>query len=210
MGVMLTLHGSGVGASDPLGPFFAVAHRVDARAPWSLGHAQRVASYARAIALEAGWAEVDAVRLARAAELHDVGKVCVAEELLSHPGPLDEAARAEVELHAGLGAGMLATVLTPEEVGWVRHHHERWDGGGYPEGLHGDSIPDGAVIVGLAETWDVLRSAGPVRDRPLLETDALAECRSVAGSQFPIWAVDALERAVQALRVDLIVKKSRY
>jgi HD-GYP domain-containing protein (c-di-GMP phosphodiesterase class II) len=116
--------------ADPVKAFVDIARRVDASAPWSAGHSERVARISRVVAAAAGWEPDDIARLSRAAELHDTGKLCAAPELLCHEGSLDAAARAEIELHPALGANMLATVLTGDEVSWVRHHHERWDGAG--------------------------------------------------------------------------------
>ena len=189
---------------DPLAPFIDVVRRVDGMASWSAGHSKRVAVIARAIAIAARWAPPDVARIACTAELHDVGKLCVAEEVLGHKGPLDAAARAEIELHPALGGAMLATVLDAEEVGWVRHHHERWDGGGYPSGLRGDAIPAGASIIALAEAWDTIRSPGPTTPHSLTADEALGEYRSGAGSQFAPWAVDALEHAVSGLEPRLV------
>lgn len=184
---------------DLLSPFLAVARRVDGMASWTVGHSRRVSRIAVAIAVAVRWTPSDTARLARAAELHDVGKLCVAEEILGRPGPLDAAARAEVEMHPALGANMLSTILGADEASWVRHHHEWWDGGGYPRRLREDQIPAGACIVGLAEAWDAMRSPGPVRPHNMSTHEALACCRAAAGVQFAPWAVDAIEGIVHTL-----------
>jgi HD-GYP domain-containing protein (c-di-GMP phosphodiesterase class II) len=183
-------------AIDPLASFVAIARKVDGMASWSVGHSRRVSLIASEIARVAGWASVETARLRRVAELHDIGKLCVSEEVLGAPGHLDSAARAEVELHAALGANMLATVLDPVEVSWVRHHHERWDGGGYPDGLCADGIPRGASIIALSEAWDAMLTPSPLRTRPLSAEEAWNECQAGSGTQFAPWAVTALGHAI--------------
>ncbi len=99
--------------------------------------------------------------------------------------------------HADIGAEILAGVLSDEQVAWVRGHHERWDGAGYPDGLAGDRIPDGARILALADAWDVMTSSRPYH-RPLSIAAALAECDRCAGAQFAADAVTAMHRLVDA------------
>ena len=181
---------------DPLAPFMAIARRVDGMASWSVGHCRRVSLVAAEVARAAQWSPAEIARLRRAAELHDIGKLCVSEEVLGAPRHLDSAARAEVELHPALGANMLATVLGADEVSWVRHHHERWDGGGYPNGLRGDEIPQGASIIALSEAWDAMLTPSPLRTRPLSPEEAWEECQAVSGTQLAPWAVVALGRAI--------------
>jgi HD-GYP domain-containing protein (c-di-GMP phosphodiesterase class II) len=91
---------------------------------------------------------------------------------------------------------MVADVLTAEQVAWVRCHHERWDGSGYPNGLRGERIPLGARILALADSWDVMTSERPYH-APLSTDEALAECRRCAGGQFSAEVVDALEALVR-------------
>ena len=178
------------GAARSSSGFVALARRVDSVTPWTEGHSARVAAVAAEVVRAAGWPSAEVARLACVAELHDVGKICVGEEVLACPGTLPPEARAELALHPVLGAGMLATVLATDEVAWVRHHHERWDGGGYPDGLRADEIPAGASILALAESWDAMTRG--CSGAPLSPLEALAECRRVSGAQFAPWAVEAL------------------
>jgi HD-GYP domain-containing protein (c-di-GMP phosphodiesterase class II) len=173
--------------------FAAVALHVDDAAPWSKGHSGRVARLAAAIAGGLGWDAADVEALREAAELHDVGKLCVAADVLGRRGPLAPSERADVELHPGLGAAMLATVLSPAQVAWVRHHHERWDGRGYPDRLEGDDIPPGACIIGVAEAWDAMTSPGATE--PLDIVAARREIIRTKGHQFAPWAADGLLRS---------------
>src|SRR5690606_6465236 len=90
----------------------------------------------------------------------------------------------------------VADVLTPEQVAWVRGHHERWDGRGYPDGLADEAIPEGARVLALADAWDVMTSERPYH-QPLSTEDALAEIRRCSGGQFSPEVVDAMERLVR-------------
>lgn len=195
---LMDVHTQQSPSADALAPFVAIARRADGMASWSKGHSRRVALIAAEIARVAGWAPAEIARLCRAAELHDIGKLCVSEEVLGAPGHLDSAGRAEVELHPTLGANMLATVLDAEEVSWVRHHHERWDGGGYPHGLRGNETPPGASILALSEAWDAMLSPSPASTRPRSLDEAWGECQAGAGTQFAPWAVAALGHAICA------------
>ena len=94
--------------------------------------------------------------------------------------------------HAELGARIVREALTPEQVSWVRSHHERWDGNGYPDALTAAECPEGARIMALADAWDVMTSDRIYTSVRLSAEDALAECRAHAGTQFWPPAVEAL------------------
>lgn len=115
------------------------------------GHADRVALLAVAMAEHLGWSPRAQARLHLAARLHDVGKAVVPGALLDRPGPLSAVEARHVGRHAELGASLAAAVLDGEQAAWVRHHHERWDGGGHPSALAGDAIPAGAQLLALAD-----------------------------------------------------------
>ena len=133
--------------------------------------------------------------LHRAALLHDIGKAVIAERILFKREPLEPGEYEAIKEHAVAGAVIAATALSDnEEVAWIRHHHERPDGRGYPDGLRGDEIPEGAQLLALAEAWDAMTSPRHYGDtRPAAA--ALAECRRQAGAQFAPSAVEALERS---------------
>jgi hypothetical protein len=97
----------------------------------------------------------------RPRSVHDVGKIGVPDAVLLKPGRLTAEEYEAVKQHAALGAQIVDEILTPEQVGWVRHHHERPDGRGYPDGLAGDEIADGARIIALADAFDVMTAARP-------------------------------------------------
>jgi diguanylate cyclase (GGDEF)-like protein len=169
----------------------ALARMVDARHSSTVGHSERVAELVSRLASARDWDLLRAVRLHDAALVHDIGKVGIADGVLLAPRALGDVEYEQVKTHPTLGAGILAEVLLEEQVAWVRHHHERWDGGGYPDGLAGDAVPEGAQLLALAEAFDVMRSERPYASALSL-ADALAECRAGAGSQFAPTAVEAL------------------
>ena len=178
----------------------ALARAVDAKDPTTQRHSERVSDLARALALELGWSETRATMLYEAGLVHDVGKIGVPDAILFKPGRLDEAEFEQVKAHSALGAQMVAGVLSDEQVGWVRGHHEKMDGSGYPDALAGDAIPTGARILALADAWDAMTSARPY-SKPFSEAEALDEARRHSGTQFWSPAVEALERLVISARM---------
>lgn len=174
-----------------------LARAVDAKDSSTREHSERVAELAVAIGTALGWEGEALVRLREAGLVHDVGKIGVPDRILFKEGRLTRQEYEEIKQHARIGAEMVVDVLTPEQVDWVRGHHERWDGSGYPNGLTGDRIPLGARILALADSWDVMTSERPYR-APLSTEEALAECRRCAGGQFSVDVVDALETLVRA------------
>jgi HD-GYP domain-containing protein (c-di-GMP phosphodiesterase class II) len=120
--------------------------------------------------------------LCRAALLHDLGKCLVPRELLRKPGALSAAERRVVEGHAGVGSLLLVQKGLLSEASIVRHHHERWDGAGYPDRLRGREIPLESRIILVADTFDAMTSDRPYRVA-LSREAALEEIRRAAGSQ---------------------------
>ena len=143
-----------------------VARTIDEREAPGGGHSERVADLAERIALELGWSRDRAALLREAGLMHDVGKIGVPDEVLAKPGPLTPEERASVQHHAELGARMAADVLQPEQVAWIRSHHEQPDGRGYPDGLRGVEVPDGALVIAVAEAFDALTHRPPLPRRP--------------------------------------------
>lgn len=161
----------------------ALGDTVDGRDASTRRHARRVAGLAAAIARASGWSEERVELLEEAARVHDVGKLAVPDSVLRKAGPLTDDERLRVRDHAALGAEMVDSVLTDEQVTWIRHHHERFDGGGYPDGLAGADIPEGARILAVAEAWDAMTVARPF-GAPLTAEQAIDELRAQAGAQF--------------------------
>ncbi len=173
-----------------------LARAVDAKDPSTREHSERVADLAVAIATALDWDAERLVRLREAGLVHDVGKIGIPDRVLFKPARLTVAEYEEITRHAAIGAEMVADVLTPEQVSWVRGHHERLDGRGYPDGLAGELIPDGARVLALADAWDVMTSERFYHE-PLSIEEALAECRRCSGTQFSGELVREIERLVE-------------
>ena len=187
--------------SQSLAGIRALARAIDHKDPSTAGHSDGVAAIAGALAAELGWTAFEVERLELAALVHDVGKMGVPDATLLKPAAMTPAEHSHVQLHAALGAQIAAEVLAADQVAWVRSHHERIDGTGYPDGLAGDAIPLGARIIAVADVWDVMTAGRPYV--PALDTeDALAECLRVVGSQLDVAVVDALVRVLQARHRD--------
>jgi diguanylate cyclase (GGDEF)-like protein/PAS domain S-box-containing protein/putative nucleotidyltransferase with HDIG domain len=171
-----------------------LARVVDAKHPSTRRHSERVAALAAELAVELGWPPSRVSELREAALLHDVGKIGVPEELLTTPRALAPHELDRMRAHVEMGERILAETLSAEQLSWVRGHHERWDGDGYPDGLRAGDCPEGARILALAEAWDVMTSERPYAPVPLTHPDAIAECRALSGTQFWPPAVEALAR----------------
>jgi len=169
----------------------SLAKAVDARDVYTGSHSGRVAELAARIAVRIG-CDPDTVELTRlAASLHDLGKLAIPEEILRKPGPLTEPERLVLERHPQIGHRMLESLGVDPVAEWVLHHHERWDGDGYPDGLVGAEIPLGARIIFVADAYDAMTSERVYRAR-LSEQAAMAELDRCAGSQFDREVVLAL------------------
>jgi HD-GYP domain-containing protein (c-di-GMP phosphodiesterase class II) len=182
----------------------ALVEVVELRDPYTAGHSRRVAKVARALAVRLGMSPEEADHLESAGRVHDIGKVAIDPKVLLKPGKLDPAEWAEMKRHPELGAEVIARFAAyPDGYRLVRHHHEAWDGSGYPDGLTGERIPLGARILAVADTFDALTSDRPYRPRMELER-ALAILTDGAGGQWDPRVVEALveylavPRAVEA------------
>ncbi len=178
----------------------ALARAVDAKDPNTRRHSERVGELSQSLAIELGWSERAASELYEAALVHDVGKIGVPDVVLFKTGALTDEEFAQMRQHPALGAQMVSGALSEKQVEWVRGHHERLDGRGYPDGLAGDDVSDGARILALADAWDAMTSPRSY-STPKSTADALAECHACIGSQFWAPAVEALARLVNASRV---------
>jgi len=184
---------------DAVGHLSAVlllADAVDARDPGSAAHSEAVGRYARAIAKELGLGSERADRLRLAGVVHDIGKMGVSDAILRKDGPLSEEDWVEMRSHVELGRRLLAGAGLEDVAAWVGAHHERPDGGGYPEGLAGLEIPLEARILAVADTWEALRSGRPWRPE-LTAAQAAEELRHGAGTLWDAAVVDALLRALE-------------
>ena len=185
----------------------ALARASDAKDPTTREHSDRVADLAHRLALATGWPPARAALVREAGILHDVGKVGVPDAILLKPGPLTAEEYEQVKQHAALGADIVGDVLIPEQVTWIRSHHERLDGHGYPDGLTADDIPEGAAILAVADSWDAMTGARPY-GRPLDPDAALAECRRVSGTQLRGDLVEQLATLVgRALEAGIVPRR---
>src|SRR5205823_2503824 len=164
---------------------------VDAKDPYTAGHSARVQRIALAVASELGVPSerLDAVRFGGL--FHDIGKIAVPDSILTKPGKLDGEEFEAIRRHPADGAEIVSHFSRLHEaVPLIRHHHERWDGDGYPDRLAGNAIPLEACVVGLADAWDAMTTDRPYRPAMSVE-EAAAEVRSCRGTQFSPAVVDA-------------------
>jgi diguanylate cyclase (GGDEF)-like protein/putative nucleotidyltransferase with HDIG domain len=161
----------------------SLAKAVDERDAYTGHHSERVSELAARVATKLGL-DAEQVELTRlAGSLHDLGKLAVPEELLRKPGELTDSERLVLERHPQIGFRMLDSLGVDPVADVVLHHHERWDGAGYPDGLRGEQIPLGARIIFVADAFDAMTSDRAYRPRCSTE-EALAELRRCAGTQF--------------------------
>jgi putative nucleotidyltransferase with HDIG domain len=170
---------------------------VDARDPYTAGHSHRVQEIALSLARELGieGLELDAIRYAGL--FHDIGKLGVPDAILTKPAKLTAQEYELMKQHPADGAKIVAKFgRLRDAVPLIRHHHERWDGQGYPDRLAAESIPLGAAIVGLADAWDAMTTDRPYH-RALDADEAEAELRRHRGTQFAPAVVDAFFRVFE-------------
>jgi putative nucleotidyltransferase with HDIG domain len=160
-----------------------LAVALEGRVPGISGHSHRVAAYAGDLARALGLPKEEEKRLARAGAVHDIGKTCVPGSVLNKPGPLTAGEWRLVRQHAATGAAMVSELGDPDLTAFVRHHHERFDGRGYPDRLAGEQIPLGARVLAVVDTFDALTSNRPYR-RAVGHERALAVLDAEAGTQF--------------------------
>ncbi|MES1246387.1 MAG: diguanylate cyclase [Actinomycetota bacterium] len=168
----------------------SLAKAVDARDAYTGSHSERVSELAARIARRLGLDtnEIELTRLA--ASLHDLGKLAIPEEILRKPSTLNESEQLVLQRHPQIGYRMLDSLGVEPIAEWVLHHHERWDGDGYPDRLRGEEIPLGARIIFVADAYDAMTSERVYR-KPLSPQEALEELQACAGSQFDPTIVDA-------------------
>jgi HD-GYP domain-containing protein (c-di-GMP phosphodiesterase class II) len=157
---------------------------IEAKDRLLLGHAADVAMYVTAVADRLGLEPRRREELVYAALLHDVGKIAISEQILMKPAALSAEERGVVQLHARIGALLVRQVPALRQVETaVLHHHERWDGRGYPDGLAGEEIPVEARIIAVADAFSAMTADRPYR-KPLTISEACAELERCAASQF--------------------------
>ena len=163
---------------------YALAATVDSRDPYTYGHSQRVAEIAKLIGRSIGMADEDLAKLHAAALLHDVGKVGVPDAILTKMGEPTEEERRVIKRHSAEGARIVSYVKELASlVPIILHHHEWYDGTGYPDGLKGIDIPAGARITSIADAYDTMVTKRPYRN-VVSPKEACEELRRYAGTQF--------------------------
>jgi putative two-component system response regulator len=180
-----------------------LANAIELRDHYTRGHVERVRSHAVKIAEQLGWTDGHQTQLEYGSILHDIGKIRILEAVLSKPGPLDHNEWSEMRKHPEAGVEMIANIsyLHPA-LPVIRHHHERWDGTGYPDGLVGEAIPLAARIVAVADALDAMTISRSYR-KALTPDQAFAEISKCAGTHFDPAVVRAFQRAWPGLRSGL-------
>jgi putative nucleotidyltransferase with HDIG domain len=170
----------------------SLAAAVDAKEPHMRGHSERVAVFSRSIAENMGLSHEQRTALEMAAYLHDIGKIGISGQILRKAGPLSDEETSTMRHHPLIGANILRPVAFPWSIGpVVRHHHERFDGGGYPAGLRGEEIPILARVLCVADAYEAMIADRPYR-KCMTSEGAVAELRECAGTQFDPRVVEAL------------------
>jgi HD-GYP domain-containing protein (c-di-GMP phosphodiesterase class II) len=180
-----------------LGTLKVLTAAIEAKDPYTRGHSARVNEYAKAIGVELGLSDEQLEFLQYAALLHDVGKIGIDEKILCKPGKLDRKEWGTIRDHPLMGAGIIEPIeLFSEILPFVIHHHEAFDGDGYPRGLTGSEIPYGARIITVADAFDAMTSDRPYRKAFSVDA-ALEELQDNSGTQFDPTVVEAFLAAIE-------------
>lgn len=189
--------------------FLTLAKIFDARDPYVGNHAAQVAAYAVALASELGFSP-DRIKIIRqSGYLHDIGKIAIPEAILHKPTKLTEGEFAFIKKHANIGADFVATSHGLRHLApFILHHHERWDGGGYPDGLAGEAIPLEARILNVCDSVEAMASDRPYSRAKSVE-EIVTELRLCAGKQFDPAVVTAFIQIAERVGTGLIVNSAR-
>jgi putative two-component system response regulator len=190
-----------------LGSLTALANAVDIRDRYTVGHVERVTAYAVTLAQYLGWKERQIEVLRFGSILHDIGKLHVSEATLFKKTPLTDEEWEEIKRHPVIGAEMIRNIpYLIEAIPIVRHHHEQWNGKGYPDGLAGDAIPEGARIVKLADTIDAMMTDRPYAPAIPLEKVA-CEIHLLSGKVYDPKVVEAFQHTWETGQIQAIATK---
>ncbi len=191
------------------GLILALSHASDLRDPYVHGHAQHVARYAVLIAKEIGVSKERIEAIHQAALLHDIGKIGIPEKILFKPSRLSDDEYNLMKQHAALGAALVQEIESLQHLApFIRHHHEYYNGRGYPQGLADEQIPLEARILSVADAIEAMASDRPYR-RALSATAILQELQKHSGTQFDSRIVDAFTQVIKAQGETLIVNSAR-
>ncbi len=175
----------------------AFAAAIDIKDKYTQGHSERVGRYSEIIARELGWSEEEVEGIQIAGYLHDIGKLIVDRDIINAPYKIDAKNSIELNRHPNAGYEILAPIRHPyADIPFMaKHHHERLDGRGYPDGLTDQQIPMGAKIVSLADSFDAMTTDRPYKRRRTFE-DVVVDLRENSGKQFDGKVVAAFARAI--------------
>ena len=174
----------------------ALASAIDAKDRYTRGHSSRVAAYSQMIAKDAGKSEEEIEQIYFAALLHDVGKIGIADSIINKEGRLTDEEFAQIKLHPIYGSQILSQIhQSPNLYIGARHHHERYDGKGYPDGLSGENIPELARIIGVADSYDAMTSKRSYRDT-MPQEKVRSELVKGRGTQFDPRFADIMIRRI--------------
>jgi diguanylate cyclase (GGDEF)-like protein len=169
----------------------ALAHAIDAKDSGERNHCETVAELCVGMGQRIGIPPGQLEQLRLAGLVHDVGKIGLPDVILQKPGALESGERTELEQHVTIGHAILLAADLDTEAEWVLHHHERYDGAGYPGGLAGEEIPLASRVIAIADAYETMTGGRPYRSR-LSSEEALAEIHEHSGSQFDPDCVEAL------------------
>ena len=174
----------------------ALVNALEAKDPYLRGHSARVAELSASVAAHLGCSEEEIEIVRTAGRLHDIGKIGIREGILNKPGPLSDEEYEHVKQHVLVGSQILAPLVHLRDViTYVRSHHERWDGFGYPDRLAGDAIPLGARVIGTVEIYDALTTSRPYQEKMPPE-EAVDRMRHLVGTAIDPAIHEALEAVV--------------
>ena len=180
-----------------IGTVRAIANALDAKDPYTRGHSERVARYAKVLAQEHGLPAVQVELCEISALLHDIGKVGVEDAILRKPAALTDAEFEIMKQHPGRGSQILGAIAEMKDIiPGVRGHHERWSGGGYPDNLAGEKIAIQARLVSVADTLDAMTTERPYQ-KAMSMTVSAARINLLAGKSFDPAVVESFNRAYQ-------------
>jgi len=186
----------------------ALVATIEAKDKYTHGHSERVTEYSLQIARAMGLSEAKTKLLELAGFLHDIGKIGVAEGILNKEEPLTDEEWQVIRQHPAVGADIIANIEGTDAISLaVRHHHERWDGSGYPDGLAGNEISPLGRILAVADAFDAMTSARPYREARSSEY-AIEELLKGSGSQFDAEIVEVFCREFREGRIRAALKPS--
>ncbi len=171
----------------------ALVKAIEAKDQYTMGHTQRVKEYTLGIARQMGFDRKQLERLAMAAELHDIGKIGVKERIINKPGGLTDTEYESIKMHVEMGEMILKPITYLHDlIPWIRSHHEKWDGSGYPDGLKGEECPLEGRILAAADAFDAMTSQRSY-NKPLTFEQAVDRVRDSSGKHFDPAVAEALE-----------------